>query len=78
LSLSDLQVELERARKEAIPPEVQEALQAVEAKYKPKMEALQESLKAAELKLKNEVYGMGITLSGNVITAIYKLEPING
>ena len=42
LRLSDLQSELEKARKDAIPQEVREQLETIEAEYQPKLDALQE------------------------------------
>ena len=72
LRLSDLQVELERACKEAIPPEVREQLETIGAEYQPKLDALQEKLKALENEVKELVLNTGSTLKGNVIMAVYR------
>ena len=72
LRLADLQAELERARKEAIPPEVRELLETIEAEYKPKIEALQEKLKLAESGVKQLAFDLEMTLRGNVVMAVYR------
>jgi len=72
LRLSDLQSELEKARKDAIPQEVREQLETIEAEYQPKLDALQEKLKSLENEVKELVLSAGATLKGNVVMAIYR------
>ena len=72
LRLSDLQAELERARKEAIPPEVRELIETIQAEYQPKIEALQEKLKLAESGVKQLALDLEMTLRGNVVMAVYR------
>jgi len=72
LRLSDMQSELERARQDAIPPEVREQLETIEAEYQPKLDALQEKLKSLENEVKEQVLNIGSTLKGNVVMAVYR------
>jgi len=72
LRLSDLQSELEKARKDAIPQEVREQLETIEAEYQPKLDVLQEKLKSLENEVKELVLSAGATLKGNVVMAIYR------
>ena len=72
LRLSDLQSELEKARKDAIPQEVREQLETIEAEYQPKLDALQEKLKSLENEVKELVLSAGATLKGNVVMAVYR------
>ena len=72
LRLADLQSELEKARKDAIPQEVREQLETIEAEYQPKLDALQEKLKSLENEVKELVLSAGATLKGNVVMAIYR------
>ena len=72
LRLSDMQVEMERARQDAIPPEVREQIETIEAEYQPKLDALQEKLKSLENEVKELVLSAGATLKGNVVMAIYR------
>ena len=72
LRLSDMQSELERARQDAIPPEVREMLETIDAEYQPKLDALREKLKSLEDEVKEQVLNTCSTLKGNVIMAIYR------
>jgi len=72
LRLSDLQSELEKARKDAIPQEVREQLETIEAEYQPKLDALQEKLKSLENEVKEQVLNTCSTLKGNVVMAVYR------
>ena len=72
LRLSDMQAELEKARQDAIPPEVREQLETIEAEYQPKLDALQEKLKSLEDEVKEQVLNTGSTLKGNVVMAVYR------
>jgi len=72
LRLSDMQSELERARQDAIPPEVREQLETIEAEYQPKIDALREKLKSLEDEVKERVLNTGSTLKGNVVMAVYR------
>ena len=72
LRLSDLQSELEKARKDAIPQEVREQLETIEAEYQPKLDALQEKLKSLEDEVKEQVLNTCSTLKGNVVMAVYR------
>ena len=72
LRLSDLQSELEKARKDAIPQEVREQLETIEAEYQPKLDVLREKLKSLEDEVKEQVLNTGSTLKGNVVMAVYR------
>ena len=72
LRLSDMQVEMERARQDAIPPEVREQIETIEAEYQPKLDVLREKLKSLENEVKELVLSAGATLKGNVVMAIYR------
>ena len=72
LRLSDMQAELEKARQDAIPPEVREQLETIEAEYQPKLDALQEKLKSLEDEVKELVLNTGSTLKGNMVMAVYR------
>ena len=72
LRLSDMQSELERARQDAIPPEVREQIETIEAEYQPKLDALREKLKSLEDEVKGQVLNTGSTLKGNVVMAVYR------
>ncbi len=72
LRLSDMQSELERARQDAIPPEVRELLETIDAEYQPKLDALREKLKSLEDEVKERVLNTGSTLKGNVVMAVYR------
>ena len=72
LRLSDMQSELERARQDAIPPEVREQIETIEAEYQPKLDALREKLKSLEDEVKERVLNTGSTLKGNVVMAVYR------
>ena len=72
LRLSDMQSELERARQDAIPPEVREQLETIEAEYQPKLDALREKLKSLEDEVKELVLNTGSTLKGNMVMAVYR------
>ena len=72
LRLSDLQSELEKARKDAIPQEVREQLETIEAEYQPKLDVLREKLKSLEDEVKERVLNTGSTLKGNVVMAVYR------
>ena len=72
LRLSDMQSELERARQDAIPPEVREQLETIEAEYQPKLDALREKLKSLEGIVKQLALDLEITLKGNVVMAVYR------
>ncbi len=72
LKFSDMQSELERARQDAIPPEVREQLETIEAEYQPKLDALREKLKSLEDEVKELVLSTGSTLKGNVVMAVYR------
>jgi len=72
LRLSDMQAELEKARQDAIPPEVREQLETIEAEYQPKLDALREKLKSLEDEVKERVLNTGSTLKGNVVMAVYR------
>jgi len=72
LRLSDMQSELERARQDAIPPEVREQIETIEAEYQPKLDALREKLKSLEDEVKELVLNIGSTLKGNVVMAVYR------
>ena len=72
LRLSDMQAELEKARQDAIPPEVREQLETIEAEYQPKLDALQEKLKSLEDEVKEQVLNTGSTLKGNFVMAVYR------
>lgn len=72
LRLADLQSELEKARKDAIPQEVREQLETIEAEYQPKLDVLREKLKSLEDEVKELVLSVGSTLKGNVVMAVYR------
>jgi len=72
LRLSDMQVEMERARQDAIPPEVREQLETIEAEYQPKLDVLREKLKSLEDEVKEQVLNTCSTLKGNVVMAVYR------
>jgi phage host-nuclease inhibitor protein Gam len=72
LRLSDMQVEMERARQDAIPPEVREQIETIEAEYQPKLDVLREKLKSLEDEVKERVLNTGSTLKGNVVMAVYR------
>lgn len=72
LRLSDLQSELEKARKDAIPQEVREQLETIEAEYQPKLDVLREKLKSLEDEVKEQVLNTCSTLKGNVVMAVYR------
>lgn len=72
LRLSDMQVEMEKARQDAIPPEVREKLETIEAEYQPKLDILREKLKLLEDEVKEQVLNTGLTLKGNVVMAVYR------
>ena len=72
LRLSDMQAELEKARQDAIPPEVREQLETIEAEYQPKLDALREKLKSLEDEVKELVLNTGSTLKGNMVMAVYR------
>jgi len=72
LRLSDMQAELEKARQDAIPPEVREQLETIEAEYQPKLDVLREKLKSLEDEVKEQVLNTGSTLKGNVVMAVYR------
>jgi len=72
LRLSDLQSELEKARKDAIPQEVREQIETIEAEYQPKLDVLREKLKSLEDEVKERVLNTGSTLKGNVVMAVYR------
>ena len=72
LRLSDLQSELEKARKDAIPPEVREQIETIEAEYQPKLDVLREKLKSLEDEVKEQVLNTCSTLKGNVVMAVYR------
>ena len=72
LKFSDLQAELEKARQDAIPPEVREQIETIEAEYQPKLDVLREKLKALENEVKELVLNTGSTLKGNVVMAVYR------
>ena len=72
LRLSDMQVEMEKARQDAIPQEVREQLETIEAEYQPKLDALQEKLKSLEDEVKEQVLNTCSTLKGNVVMAVYR------
>lgn len=72
LRLSDMQVEMERARKDAIPQEVREQLETIEAEYQPKLDVLREKLKSLEDEVKEQVLNTCSTLKGNVVMAVYR------
>ena len=72
LRLSDMQVEMERARQDAIPPEVREQIETIEAEYQPKLDVLREKLKSLEDEVKEQVLNTCSTLKGNVVMAVYR------
>jgi len=72
LRLSDMQAEMERARQDAIPPEVREQIETIDAEYQPKLDALREKLKSLEDEVKGQVLNTGSTLKGNVVMAVYR------
>jgi len=72
LRLSDMQAEMEKARQDAIPQEVREQLETIEAEYQPKLDALREKLKSLEDEVKERVLNTGSTLKGNVVMAVYR------
>ena len=72
LRLSDMQAEMERARQDAIPPEVREQIETIDAEYQPKLDALREKLKSLEDEVKELVLNIGSTLKGNVVMAVYR------
>ena len=72
LRLSDLQSELEKARKDAIPQEVREQLETIEAEYQPKLDALQEKLKSLEGIVKQLALDLETTMKGNVVMVVYR------
>jgi len=72
LRLADMQAELEKARQDAIPQEVREQLETIEAEYQPKLDALREKLKSLEDEVKERVLNTGSTLKGNVVMAVYR------
>ena len=72
LRLSDMQAEMEKARQDAIPQEVREQLETIEAEYQPKLDALREKLKSLEDEVKGQVLNTGSTLKGNVVMAVYR------
>ena len=72
LRLSDLQSELEKARKDAIPPEVREQIETIDAEYQPKLDAMREKLKSLEDEVKEQVLNTCSTLKGNVVMAVYR------
>ena len=72
LRLSDMQVEMERARQDAIPQEVREQLETIEAEYQPKLDVLREKLKSLEDEVKEQVLNTCSTLKGNVVMAVYR------
>ena len=67
-----MQVEMERARQDAIPPEVREQIETIEAEYQPKLDVLREKLKSLEDEVKEQVLNTGSTLKGNVVMAVYR------
>jgi len=72
LRLADMQAEMEKARQDAIPQEVREQLETIEAEYQPKLDALQEKLKSLEGIVKQLALDLETTLKGNVIMAVYR------
>jgi len=72
LKFSDLQAELEKARQDAIPPEVREQIETIEAEYQSKLDAMREKLKSLEDEVKELVLSIGSTLKGNVVMAVYR------
>lgn len=72
LRLADLQSELEKARKDAIPQEVREQLETIEAEYQPKLDALQEKLKSLEGIVKQLALDLETTMKGNVVMVVYR------
>ena len=72
LRLSDMQAEMEKARQDAIPQEVREQIETIDAEYQPKLDALREKLKSLEDEVKGQVLNTGSTLKGNVVMAVYR------
>ena len=72
LRLADMQAEMEKARQDAIPQEVREQIETIEAEYQPKLDALQVKLKSLEDEVKELVLNTGSTLKGNVVMAVYR------
>ncbi|HOQ80001.1 MAG TPA: hypothetical protein PLH63_02945 [Candidatus Cloacimonadota bacterium] len=72
LRLADMQAEMEKARQDAIPQEVREQIETIEAEYQPKLDALQVKLKSLEDEVKERVLNTGSTLKGNVVMAVYR------
>lgn len=72
LRLSDMQAELEKARQDAIPQEVREQLETIEAEYQPKLDALQEKLKSLEGIVKQLALDLETTMKGNVVMVVYR------
>ena len=72
LRLSDMQVEMERARQDAIPPEVREQIETIEAEYQPKLDVLREKLKSLEGIVKQLALDLETTMKGNVVMAVYR------
>ena len=67
-----MHVEMERARQDAIPPEVREQIETIEAEYQSKLDAMREKLKSLEDEVKELVLSIGSTLKGNVVMAVYR------
>ena len=72
LRLSDMQVEMERARQDAIPPEVREQIETIEAEYQPKLDVLREKLKSLEGIVKQLALDLETTMKGNVVMVVYR------
>ena len=72
LRLADMQAEMEKARQDAIPQEVREQIETIEAEYQPKLDVLREKLKSLEDEVKEQVLNTCSTLKGNVVMAVYR------